>query len=343
MFADVSTPGAEDETSGAVTATGTTSSSADGTTSTLDAGTSTSGGSTDATGTSATATAATTESGSDEAPIPPTCGDGVEDPGETCDWGAENSNANGCLLNCQRAYCGDGHTWIGNEICDDGNDDNTDECVGCSVWICGDGFVYPAEEDCDDGSRQDGDACPQNCRFTDGTGEDSGTGETGGGCEEGDRRCEDSRTPQVCEGGAFQNASACSGSTPACVEGHCLECDPGDGQNYRCVGATPELCSDNGSWVSQPSCAGDTPVCQPGTGECVCGEGHSFSCTNRTGELDGLARLCVDAAIVDRVCPAGCSSDGHCNPDTVSTPGVLSCRDSSPGDLLFVCGEGQGC
>jgi hypothetical protein len=49
--------------------------------------------------------------------------------------------------------CGDG-VQGGDEECDDGNDDDTDECVaGCKLAACGDGFVWADNEACDDGTN----------------------------------------------------------------------------------------------------------------------------------------------------------------------------------------------
>src|SRR5882762_8433534 len=50
--------------------------------------------------------------------VPQTCGNGVPDPGETCDDG-NNVSGDGCPADC-RAPCGDGIIDPG-EVCDDGN------------------------------------------------------------------------------------------------------------------------------------------------------------------------------------------------------------------------------
>ncbi|WAS97360.1 DUF4215 domain-containing protein [Nannocystis punicea] len=55
------------------------------------------------------------------------------------------------------AVCGDGIV-APSEPCDDGNDDDTDDCVDCQPAECGDGFVHAGVEQCDDG----GDNC-ENC------------------------------------------------------------------------------------------------------------------------------------------------------------------------------------
>lgn len=58
------------------------------------------------------------------------------------DCGTINSNECG--------YCGDSIVQdAGGETCDDGNDDDTDHCVGCRMARCGDGKVWADQEECD--------------------------------------------------------------------------------------------------------------------------------------------------------------------------------------------------
>jgi cysteine-rich repeat protein len=108
-------------------------------------------------------TDATASSSSTSTTGGPACGDGVIDPGETCDDGAANADDGACTAACQTAICGDMLVQAGVEDCDDGNMDDTDACVaGCKNATCGDGFVGPAEM-CDDGNMIDDDACGNNC------------------------------------------------------------------------------------------------------------------------------------------------------------------------------------
>ncbi|WP_146155436.1 RCC1 domain-containing protein [Enhygromyxa salina] len=96
------------------------------------------------------------------------CGDGYQHAlDEACDPGAENIGPgmaclNGCVLN----GCGDGDQGP-DEICDDGNADNTDDCTElCEPATCGDGFVWAGNEDCDDQNQDDDDACHNDCSRT---------------------------------------------------------------------------------------------------------------------------------------------------------------------------------
>jgi len=64
---------------------------------------------------------------------PATCGNGVVDPGETCDppGTAQAPNGNPCRTDC--TFCGDGivngPSGVGHETCDDANSLNDDECT----------------------------------------------------------------------------------------------------------------------------------------------------------------------------------------------------------------------
>lgn len=94
------------------------------------------------------------------------------------------------------------------------------------------------------------------------------SGGAGGGdaCTTGETRCTGSQ-PEICaDGDWFKSGSACSGSTPVCLDGRCVQCEPGAGQ---CMSPTqPGICDSTGSWVpSGDACAYDTPQCLDN--ECV--------------------------------------------------------------------------
>lgn len=101
-------------------------------------------------------------------PPPPECGDSVLDPGEQCDDGVDNSNANpdACRENCQDASCGDGVIDTGEE-CDDGNLVDDDECnLACRRPVAD--LCTPCADDSDCGGScvvlDDGDFCAVECR-----------------------------------------------------------------------------------------------------------------------------------------------------------------------------------
>jgi len=92
------------------------------------------------------------------------CGDGVVDPGETCDDGQQNGDYDHCSITCTGLglRCGDGITQGANgEQCDDGNADDCDACHNdCTTYtgnICGDGHACGAEV-CD-GANLNGESC----------------------------------------------------------------------------------------------------------------------------------------------------------------------------------------
>jgi cysteine-rich repeat protein len=106
------------------------------------------------------------------------CGNGVVDPGETCDDG-NILNGDGCAADCKsKESCGDGvlNTDAG-EVCDDGNTVDGDGCsADCkSLEACGNGIVDTAKgEVCDDGNTHagkcgDGHGCETTADCTDGT------------------------------------------------------------------------------------------------------------------------------------------------------------------------------
>ena len=83
------------------------------------------------------------------------CGDGIREyPPELCD--DANTITYDWCVNCQYSRCGDGFQLnvypcgIYCENCDDGNQDNTDDCITtCRRAICGDGYVHAGVEQCD--------------------------------------------------------------------------------------------------------------------------------------------------------------------------------------------------
>lgn len=97
------------------------------------------------------------------------CGDGVLDPGEACDDGADNSDVtpDACRSNCRSYGCGDGVVDSG-EACDEGganSDRISDACrTSCLLPSCGDGVVDSGEQ-CDDANSADGDGCSASCQI----------------------------------------------------------------------------------------------------------------------------------------------------------------------------------
>ncbi|MEO6773027.1 MAG: DUF4215 domain-containing protein, partial [Kofleriaceae bacterium] len=141
------------------------------------------------------------------------CGNGVVDPGETCDDG-NIMNGDGCSADCKSAEkCGDGvvNTEAG-EVCDDGNTVSGDGCsADCkSLEQCGNG-ITDVDEVCDDGNTQngtcgDGHLCDSNADCTvgtctpDGCSADCKSNETcGNGIRDLGEVCDDGHAPGGCE------------------------------------------------------------------------------------------------------------------------------------------------
>ncbi len=127
----------------------------------------------------------------DAGPPPPTCGNAVLDPGETCDDG-NTTASDGCSAQCKlepgwkcptlgaactAAGCGDGIV-AGDEDCDDGNSAGSDGCSAtcvlepgfhcptpgkaCVATVCGDNKKEGTEQ-CDDGNVRPYDGCAPDC------------------------------------------------------------------------------------------------------------------------------------------------------------------------------------
>lgn len=108
------------------------------------------------------------------------CGNGVVNPGESCDEGPMNSPTGACTDTCQKAACGDGTVETGVEECDPGSQPGTTTPVtddpdcnsDCQFTRCGDGVVQTGghrrpDEQCDDGDKNGtpGDQCTPTCQF----------------------------------------------------------------------------------------------------------------------------------------------------------------------------------
>ena len=97
---------------------------------------------------------------------PALCGNQELNLGELCDDGNQD-NTDACLNNCRTAVCGDDVVQAGVEQCDTGNCQNSDApdaaCrKDCTPQRCGDGIVDNGEE-CDDGNADDNDGCSNAC------------------------------------------------------------------------------------------------------------------------------------------------------------------------------------
>jgi hypothetical protein len=101
------------------------------------------------------------------------------------------------------------------------------------------------------------------------------------------QRCTDANTPQLCVDGNWVVQSDCTGGTPVCLNGSCVQCNPGapintlvgqEAREYRCdtTSYAPDdvvyRCSDGGAWETSwiLSCyASSAEACDATTGSCV--------------------------------------------------------------------------
>ena len=195
------------------------------------------------------------------------CGDGIVDALEACDDGNDD-DTDDCTSTCEVASCGDGFVQAGVEACDDANADDTDACLStCEAASCGDGFVQAGVETCDDANADDTDECLSTCESA-----SCGDGFVQAGVE-------------TCDDGDLDNTNDC---LDTCVPASCgdgfvwagmEECDDGDADNTNdcldtCVAATcgdgfvhdgVELC-DDGNDSDEDECLN---ICAPAS----CGDG----------------------------------------------------------------------
>jgi hypothetical protein len=162
-------------------------------------------------------------------------------------------------------------------------------------------------------------------------------------CEPGTEECRNDVAHRCDSDGGWESLNACQGEDIECADctlgkpcagaggcgkGYCLddecvECEPGTAD---CVGVTPRLCSDDGTWVNQAPCSGELPLCDEDTGACVCEE-DAHSCIDDTTE-----RRCVDGAWKVVECDRGCITGqgvDACLVDTLDMPGVVMCDPST--------------
>ena len=202
-----------------------------------------------------------------------TCGNGVPEAPEVCDDGNQD-NTDACTNVCTAAVCGDGFTQAG-ETCDDGNQDNTDACTNvCTAVVCGDGFTQVGEQ-CDDGNKIETDDCRNSCILP-----TCGDGVTHAGhenCDDGNQlendACMNSCNLAVCGDGIIRTGvEQCDDNnnvnTDACVM-FCRAARCGDGFVQA---NSAEVC-DDGNTIEGDGCQNSCVLTQC-TSNAVCGAGN---------------------------------------------------------------------
>lgn len=260
------------------------------------------------------------------------CGDGVVNPGESCDDGNDD-DADACLSSCDFARCGDGVVWRDRELCDPGPtplDAGAFCTVNCTVPSCGDG-VTQSPERCDDGNLNDDDACSSRCLNA-----ICGDGlrQTGvEACDDGNTSNQDACV-ENCRLARCGDAFVQTGFEP-CDDGNTIETDA---CLSLCVAAR---CGDGLAWTGQEACddanADEGDACISSCQLARCGDGFVQrgveSCDDGNAS-DGDA--CVQGCV-----PARCG-------DGFVLEGVEECDDGNSTELdecthrctVPVCGDG---
>lgn len=229
---------------------------------------------------------------------PFSCGDGVVSPGEICDDGNDD-NTDTCIEGCQPASCGDGFVGPG-EGCDDANDDDSDACTSeCAPSSCGDGITQPPEV-CDDANDDNTDDCLNTCVAA-----SCGDGNLHAGVE----ACDDA------------NADDTDDCISTCEQATC-----GDGAVHTGF----EDC-DDGNLVDTDDCL--TNCIPPSCGDGFTHEGVEPCDDGNLDDTDACTQQCVLAACGDgflqmvagEVCDDGNIIDGDgCESTCVVTPGAIA-------------------
>ncbi len=277
------------------------------------------------------------------------CGNGAVEGTEACDDGNAD-NTDDCLDTCVVATCGDGYAWAGTEDCDDANADNTDACLDtCVTASCGDGHVLAGTEECDDGNSDNTDICLDTCVAA-----SCGDGYVLTGTED----CDDANA---------DNSDLCLNTcvNASCGDGYILagteECDDSNNANHD--GCDNVCVMEYGfDCTGEPStCAS---VCGDGVlaanegcddGDITAGDGCDASCVVETGwtctgDPSVCAELCGDGVVDtgedcdDGNITTGDGCDASCNVET----GWTCTGDPSVCTEDGVCGDravddGEGC
>jgi cysteine-rich repeat protein len=233
------------------------------------------------------------------------CGNGTVEPGEMCDDGNED-NSDDCRWDCTKPFCGDGYVKDGEE-CDDGNRENEDRCRNdCSLPHCGDGYVDEGEA-CDDGNDYDADICRNDC-----TKPFCGDGlvSTGEVCDDGNQddtdSCRNDCTKPYCGDGKVDPGEMCDDANDDNSDDCRRDCTkPFCGDGYVKDG---EEC-DDGNRENEDKCRNDCslPHCGDGyvdEGE-ACDDGNDY-------DADGCRNDCTKPFCGDgQVNPGEACDDGN--------------------------------
>ena len=235
------------------------------------------------------------------------CGDGIQDRGESCDEGENNSNVipNACRTNCAEAWCGDGVIDSG-EQCDPSEEANGDNCGQDCAWL--------EEEECI--------PCADHVECRDYFSEENWDC-LSGICVDSSVYC----NPQIPEQSNCNEHSICVDTTYGgrCFDPSCAAC-PGEGCQEICWN---EIDDDlNGLSDCYDS------ACEMACRDDLCFQDESMRCTNdqNCAELFGPGSACFDGH-----CRLACQTNDPCN--SAYQNGI--CQHLSRYDVGFC--EGDNC
>jgi cysteine-rich repeat protein len=257
--------------------------------------------------------------------VPASCGNGIAEPGEQCDFGSDNGLVAGCQLDCTFSCsgnsCDDSDPCNGVEVCSavthngatgqacgpgtaeaDGTSCGSNmicKNAACIAGVCGDGFTTGTEE-CDDANQVPGDGCENDCTFSC-VSTDTARNCTPADMCAGQGTCNDAT--HICAAGTALPDNTFCGTTGFCKTGVCTQptcgngivergedCDGGTGCkadcHWQCVNAATD-CSAAPECQKEQCSAQHTcqAVADPNQNTMSCGTGGT--CNNGTCQTSG--------------------------------------------------------
>ncbi len=263
----------------------------------------------------------------------PRCGDNIVNvlAGERCDDGNDDDTDDCLPVICIEASCGDGKLHATNEECDDGaGNGDTKRCTSaCRVATCGDGFIQEGIEACDDGSNNGKTkGCREDCTvaFCGDSHVHAGVEACDDGNDINDDDCTNECRLPGCGDGVLQEGEACDLGLNNSNEGECtLACEFNRcGDGFRWLDV--EECDDGQANSDEGTCREDCVLAR--CGDLVVRTDIAAPDTPEFEECDG------PRDINDNVDVDGCTNACKFNicGDNVRHVGVEECDDGNRSD-----------